>query len=704
VSATAKRILTAGLAMGVLASAAAGTRVQDRKAAGTIQMEARRLAEAAGQATADALRAYAARLEVRANAAGSQMKLVTIIGEGLADRVTLEDSIKDESWWAPFRSEFSVSAFAIEGDKLDMTIGGDLKDGDLAADALVREVRARGLASGIVMGKGWPYAAAGVSIVIPGKTSPTVLILAKPLDKTIVKELANRSRGAVLLSDGKKSLVSAGAATEVEILEDLVGREGTGGVQDAPQGGQWAARATPVHGLWMWTYASAAAAAHDAASAAATGKAALWAAAGAVALVVLVFGFRKPSTTTSGDALLRETSKRLAETQEALARLSEGSSSPRASAVQPIQPPVTGEGPTQYMKSDPGLSGTTAGPGNVFGRYTLLDRLGEGGMAEVYTAVTFGAEGFRRTFVVKRLRSEMAREPSVVAQFIDEANMASSLVHSNIVPVFDFGKVGDEYFLAQEYILGRDLGRITRRSIERDTKPLPLAPVLFFAHETLKALEYAHARTGEGGKPLGIVHRDVSPNNILVSARGEVKLFDFGIVKAEGRMTKTQHGVVKGNVSFMSPEQARGMDVDRRADLFSLGLVMYYCLAGEVLYRGETTYELLLKAATGPGPDELARISALPAPAAAIVGKALAVERSARYQTAHEFGLAVAPHVAGAAADVARLMQSLFADDFKDEEARFAAAAPPAPPDPGPGGSAKSGPGSGTQHYTTRRS
>ena len=141
--------------------------------------------------------------------------------------------------------------------------------------------------------------------------------------------------------------------------------------------------------------------------------------------------------------------------------------------------------------------------------------------------------------------------------------------------------------------------------------------MLYAAAETLRALEYAHTKLGEAGRPMGIVHRDVSPSNILVSARGEVKLFDFGIVKAEGRVTKTQHGVVKGNVSFMSPEQARGINVDGRADLFSLGLVIFYCLTGEVLYQGSTTYELLVKAATGPGADELARIAALPAPCAA---------------------------------------------------------------------------------------
>jgi len=358
---------------------------------------------------------------------------------------------------------------------------------------------------------------------------------------------------------------------------------------------------------------------------------------------------------------------------------------------------VSANAATELHQSDP-----AAGPGgdvqNVrFGRYTLVDRLGEGGMAEVYTAVTFGAEGFRRTFVVKRLRAELAREPAVVAQFIDEANLGSTLVHSNIVPVFDFGKVGDEYFLAQEYILGRDLGRLTARAVERDGRPLPVPVVLFAAYETLKALEYAHTKLGDGGRPLGIVHRDVSPSNVLVSARGEVKLFDFGIVKAEGRVTKTQYGVVKGNVSFMSPEQARGIEIDARADLFSLGLVIFYCLTGDVLYHGTTTYELLVKAATGPGAEELARVAALPAPCAEILARALQIDPSRRFQSAAEFGTALAPHVANGQSEAAALMRTLFGPDFQQEETHFAAALPSTDRNAQAGRS-------GTQELVSRRS
>jgi serine/threonine-protein kinase len=366
-------------------------------------------------------------------------------------------------------------------------------------------------------------------------------------------------------------------------------------------------------------------------------------------------------------------------------------SSPAANEPAPAPELATAQ---TSMQDPAGQSRPTRQQGRSFGRYVLVDRLGEGGMSQVYTAVVFGAEGFRRRFVVKRLRPEYLDDATVVASFIDEANLASSLVHSNIVPVLDFGKVGDEYFLATEYILGRDLGRITHQLKQRTGAGMPVAAVLHAAHEVLDALEYAHSRTGAGGSALGIVHRDVSPNNVLVSARGEVKLFDFGIVKAEGRVTRTQQGVVKGNVSFMSPEQARGLEVDARADLFSLGLVIYYCLTGEVLYQGATSYELLLKAATGPGPDEIPRLRALPEPAGAILARALASDPAARFASAAEFSAALAPHVAGGAAQLASLMRSQFAADFREEEERFAGAIPVATaPAPGNTGGSQSGGG-----------
>jgi hypothetical protein len=416
----------------------------------------------------------------------------------------------------------------------------------------------------------------------------------------------------------------------------------------------------------------------------------IWSVAGVLALGGLFFGLRRKERTPSDAA-------RGPEGEVGDGRPTTGSGSPAFHTRQGLGDPKgqlpgsmgratrdqLGDAATDYH----GTGGAGARSSTTsFGRYLLLDLLGEGGMAQVFTAVTFGAEGFRRTFVVKRLRAELSRDPAVVAQFIDEAKLGSTLVHSNVIPVFDFGKVGDEYYLAQEYILGRDLGRITTRSLEQLARPASVTTILYVAAQTLLALEYAHSKLSDSGRPMGIVHRDVSPSNILLSARGEVKLFDFGIVKAEGRVTKTQHGVVKGNVSFMSPEQARGTGVDGRADLFSLGLVIYYCLTGEVLYRGETTYELLVKAATGPGPEELARIAALPGPCAAIVAKALEVNPDRRYQTAAEFAAALGPHTAGGAAAAAATVATLFADDFRAEEARFAAALPQEEGAAGPSG------------------
>lgn len=278
----------------------------------------------------------------------------------------------------------------------------------------------------------------------------------------------------------------------------------------------------------------------------------------------------------------------------------------------------------------------------LLGRYALVERIGEGGMAEIYSAVSFGTGGFRRPFVIKRLRPEMTGNQQAVAHFIDEANLGASLSHPNIVPVFDFGESEGECFMVQEYVHGRDLGRLSRRLEQRGEPPPSAAAVLHVAHQVLRALEYAHARRSDGGEPLGIVHRDVTPENVIVSAEGEVKLLDFGIVKADqGRVTRTDLGLVKGNVDFMSPEQARGRAVDGRSDLFSLGLLLYALLTRTPLYAGGTVYERLTKAATGPGPGELAAIAALPKPFDELLGRALEVEPERRFANAAELREAV---------------------------------------------------------------
>jgi hypothetical protein len=680
-----KRTLALLIAVAVVVAAALGAGAVKARRDRDIRREASHAAETAASQASDALAGHVADLKLEAHNAASTPRLVAAL-RGNVDGPTLQDLFRSEDWWEPYRRSFKVYAVAFGGEKLDVIEG--MRNAEFSSDLLIREARDRNEAvAEIVMGKGWPYAAAAVAMKIPEREIPVVLVLAKPIDEAAVRKLSERARGAVLLSDGKSPVIQTGPEAERELLRTAVGSETRGPVFAPPEGSaeSWAAAVSQLApGLWMWTFASGAAAARDTESTAAATRGVIWAVGILLALVALALGFRRGQPAGAGvvegaeatasqiEASLAGTAPRLRPATNPAARLrtEPGTGAPPAA--------VSGSAATEFHRSDPEVARPTAAKGVAFGRYTLVDRLGEGGMAEVYTAVTFGAEGFRRTFVVKRLRAELTRDPSVVAQFIDEANLGSTLVHSNIIPVFDFGKVGDEYFLAQEYILGRDLGRLTARSVEKEGQPLGVPVVLHAAVETLKALEYAHTKLGDTGRPLGIVHRDVSPSNILISARGEVKLFDFGIVKAEGRVTKTQHGVVKGNVSFMSPEQARGIDVDARADLFSLGLVIFYCLTGDVLYHGATTYELLVKAATGPEAEELARLRALPAPCGDILVRALEVDPARRFQTAAEFAAALTPHFphGKGASDAGALMRALFGDDFQAEEARFAAALP----------------------------
>jgi serine/threonine-protein kinase len=314
-------------------------------------------------------------------------------------------------------------------------------------------------------------------------------------------------------------------------------------------------------------------------------------------------------------------------------------------------------------------------PSAMFGRYRLIGRLGEGGMSELFIAEASGAEGFTRSFVLKRLRPELARDKNSVAQFIDEARLQSSLVHSNIVPVYDFGVVGREYFMTQEFIAGRDLGRLIERHVTGGRGALPTPVAYFAAHETLQALSYAHAKHGADDAPLGIVHRDIAPGNILISLAGEVKLSDFGIVKSNDRVSRTQIGIVKGNTNFMSPEQARGAAVDARSDLYSLALVLYYGLAGQILTQGLTDLEVLHRAANGLTPDDFTRIRRLADPAPQILERALALDPADRFQTAAEFADELAIHMGGGRAGAARLIRELFSRELTNQTALPAATA-----------------------------
>jgi serine/threonine protein kinase len=266
-----------------------------------------------------------------------------------------------------------------------------------------------------------------------------------------------------------------------------------------------------------------------------------------------------------------------------------------------------------------------------FGRYVLLDRIGAGGMAEVFKAVMPGAQGFRQTFVVKRILAERSRASDFVDMFVQEARIGSLLSHPNIVQVFDFGNVGGDYFLAMEYLRGRDVQAVMRQ-LRRENLLCPVPVAAFIAHEVAACLGYAHDLVGPDGKRLNIVHRDISPSNIMCLRTGGVKLLDFGIAKAAGDNSEnTEQGLFKGKLAYVAPERIKNEALDGRVDLFGLGVVLWEMLAGKRLFRGKSELETLnnvLEMQVQP-PSSLR--PDVPASLDAVVMRALERDRDKRY-------------------------------------------------------------------------
>ena len=268
-----------------------------------------------------------------------------------------------------------------------------------------------------------------------------------------------------------------------------------------------------------------------------------------------------------------------------------------------------------------------------FGRYVLLDRIGSGGMAEVFRAVMPGAEGFRQTFVVKRILAERSRAADFVEMFVQEARIGALLSHPNIVQVFDFGNVGGDYFLAMEYLRGRDVQALMRK-LRRENLLCPVPVAAFIAHEVAVCLGYAHDLVGPDGKRMNIVHRDVSPSNIMCLRTGGVKLLDFGIAKAAGEQTEnTEQGLFKGKLAYVAPERIKNEPLDGRVDLFGLGVVLWEMLAGRRLFRGKSELETLNNVLEMKVPPPSVHRPDVPASLDAVVMRALARDLDARYPT-----------------------------------------------------------------------
>jgi serine/threonine protein kinase len=229
-----------------------------------------------------------------------------------------------------------------------------------------------------------------------------------------------------------------------------------------------------------------------------------------------------------------------------------------------------------------------------FGKYYLLERINVGGMAEVFKAKTVGVEGFERIVALKRILPSIAEDEEFITMFIDEAKIAVQLQHANIAQIFDLGKVEDSYFIALEYVNGRDLRGIFD-DLRKQGQIMPMPQVCYLIMQLCEGLDYAHNKRDVQGRDLNLVHRDVSPQNVLIGYEGEVKLIDFGIAKAAGKASKTQAGILKGKFGYMSPEQVRGLPIDRRSDIFALGIVLYEMLTGERLFIGESDFSTLEK-------------------------------------------------------------------------------------------------------------
>jgi predicted ATPase/serine/threonine protein kinase/Tfp pilus assembly protein PilF len=317
-----------------------------------------------------------------------------------------------------------------------------------------------------------------------------------------------------------------------------------------------------------------------------------------------------------------------------------------------------------------------------FGKYQLVRRLASGGMGEVYLARAPGARGFEKKVVLKRVLPHLAEEKEFLELFLDEARIAASLNHPNVAQIFDLGEVDGSWFLTMEYVPGRDLRRVLARVQERGARTLPLGLTLRIISDAAAGLDYAHKARDPDGRPLRIVHRDVSPHNVLVGFDGGVKLIDFGVAKAANRLQQTGTGLLRGKFPYMSPEQVEGVELDGRADVFSLGIVFWEVLTGTRLFRAASdaatvrlVAEARVEAPSRVNPD-------VPAEVDALCLRALARDPDRRYPDAGAMRLALEDclfrqRLPGSAMHLEAFMRGQFADDEElSDEGPSASAAP----------------------------
>jgi serine/threonine-protein kinase len=309
-----------------------------------------------------------------------------------------------------------------------------------------------------------------------------------------------------------------------------------------------------------------------------------------------------------------------------------------------------------------------------FGKYTLIRRLAIGGMAELFLGIQRSMAGFEKLIVIKRVLPNLAKDTDFVQMLLDEARIAATLNHPNVAHIYDVGVLDTQYYIAMEHIHGEDLRSIVRQMKKKEVTSFPLEHALAIVLGCCSGLAYAHEKVGLDGEPLEIVHRDVSPQNILVTFSGDVKLVDFGIAKA-GRSAEeeTKSGKLKGKIPYMSPEQAQGLPLDARSDVFSLGVILFELCTGRRLFKGTSEFDTMRLIVDGEYPKPRVLNPALAPRLEEIIVRALTKDREKRYQSARELqsdleGFIRAERLAVSPLSLGEWMQGLFAEKLAQQK------------------------------------
>lgn len=313
-------------------------------------------------------------------------------------------------------------------------------------------------------------------------------------------------------------------------------------------------------------------------------------------------------------------------------------------------------------------------PPTPFGDYLLLDRISIGGMAEIWRAKMFGGEGGGRLVALKRILPFLSMDEEFIAMFLDEGRLGLQLLHANIAQTFEMGQVNSEPFLSLEYVAGKSLGDVFEQH-RKEGEPAPLPLVLHCIAEMCAGLDYAHRKKDGAGRDLNLVHRGLSPHDVLLSFNGEVKVIDFGIAKAAGRVTQTQPGIIKGKFGYMSLEQIDGPAVDRRADVFVIGVCLYELLTGERLFPGDNPIDIIEKMRQMHVAPPSRFNAHVPQVLDRIVFRALAPNVNERYAYASELGDDLQRFLAQygerfTQEELRKYLRTTFAPDVQSEEQR----------------------------------